>query len=584
MKRYVLMIAVALTLCAVSVGAQTDTTAFDRYSLWLGGHYTDFNDYAKKVGEYRLIDDNVFGEFRLDLLSRRGSTLFSLNGHFFDEKNILGQVNVTTGNRLAASFQYRSLVHQLGQDLLSNLAAREAINGAPGGKMLTHEILDPGADYNIHRQEVLSTFDVLLSERGNVHMVAAHRMILREGTDQSRSVSHCFSCHAESRTRQVQNTTHNLELGLQADLTEDKTIGYRFGYRQFKSDAPDAYAPYDDAKHPTAITNAGTEAEFDSRQAYEDTTLRVNALPQTEKMSHRVRFKGNLGKGRFSTALGYARTENQETDLSSDAVTGTINYSHPLGDQTRLVAKVYAARQEADDPFIDLPTYRAGRPGGAAFANLEFDYTRYSVIDRTHARATAEVIHRLNPRWTVSVLGGYEMIDRDDYPVADDGLQTKRFIGQIGARFRKGLNYSSRMKYRFEKTSDPFVSGRGLFEYPGVDSLARDWNGTGATFGFIFYHDREDLRYQAITTEPTDFHQFEWNSNWQATPKVGLSIGVRGFYDKNSDLDSLDVSHFSFIPNLNVNLTPSDKLAATVGYTYNHYKSRGPVSVALFDG
>ena len=188
MKRMVCMIAVALALGAVSAGAQTDAADFDRYSLWMGGHYTDFNDYAKKVGEYRLVEDDVFGEFRFDMLSRRGSTLFSLNGHFFNEKNIDGKLNVTTGNRLRASVQYRSFVHQLGQDLLSNLAVREAVNGAPGGKMLTHEILDPEADYRIHRQELLSTFDLLLSQRGNVHMVASHRMILREGTDQSCSV------------------------------------------------------------------------------------------------------------------------------------------------------------------------------------------------------------------------------------------------------------------------------------------------------------------------------------------------------------------------------------------------------------
>jgi len=41
------------------------------------------------------------------------------------------------------------------------------------------------------------------------------------------------------------------------------------------------------------------------------------------------------------------------------------------------------------------------------------------------------------------------------------------------------------------------------------------------------------------------------------------------------------VSRFAIAPNLNVIRTPDDRFSATIGYTFNHYRSTGPVSVAL---
>jgi len=113
-----------------------------------------------------------------------------------------------------------------------------------------------------------------------------------------------------------------------------------------------------------------------------------------------------------------------------------------------------------------------------------------------------------------------------------------------------------------------------------ADSSVRDIPG----FKFFFYHEREDLRYQTITTEPTIKHDFNWVSNWRPINNVSVSVGARGSYDKNNDLDSLDVEHFAVQPNLAISLTPDPKVAITGGYTFQHNKSRGPVAIALFDG
>jgi hypothetical protein len=265
-------------------------------------------------------------------------------------------------------------------------------------------------------------------------------------------------------------------------------------------------------------------------------------------------------------------------ELRATAWSGALNYSVPLSPKMRLVAKVSGVRQKADDPLIDLATYRAGRTG----VTQSFDYTRYSSLDRTVTRASAELITRMNPKATVSLLAGYERTDRDDYPVVDDGIVSSKLIGQARVRYNKGPKYAVSLKYRFENTSDPCSSGRGLFESPGRQNqeLWRQLPG----FAFIFYYQREDLRYQAITTAPTMAHSVDWSSTYRPDAKTTLNLGVKGSIDKNGDLDSIDVKHFLVQPNLAVTYTPDARWSVTAGYTYDYSKSRGPVSVALFDG
>ncbi len=579
MKKLITLTAVCLSMILVgsAVALAEDDYATTEYSFWLGGHYTDFEDYSKKVGEYMINEDQAYPEWRLDLLSTSAGKLMSLKAHYFDDQNINANLKLIVGDRMSLRSQYRSLTHQTGQDLLTNLAAKEAT----GGKFLTNQLKDPNANYYSNRHEILNEFNVQLSKKNNVRFLVAHRSIIEKGHEQQTSTNHCWGCHVVGQTAEVDDRTHQVTAGIQGDVAEDFLAGYEFGYRRFESRGDPTYRYYDTASHPVFVDSVPLQDEFGSRLIYDDTTARVGYLPETEKMSHKVRFKGNVGKGRLASSFGFARTENKTTEWKTDAFSGAINYATLLGPKTRLLAKASGVRMTSDEELLDLPLFRAGRPGpDGTGANVDFDTTLYSSIDRLDARISAEVIHRLTNQWTIAALGGFERIDRDDYPVVGDGLATSRFIGQVKARYRKGLTYSSRVKFRYEKTTDPFVSSKGLFEYDGSDSLAPVAPG----FSFILYHQREDLRYQTITTEPTDRMEFEWNSNWRPDSKLGLNVGVRGSYDKNNDLDSLDVEHFTLVPNLNVNLMPTPQFVVTAGYTFNHHKSRGPVAVALFDG
>ena len=560
-----------LFLLPLALVAQDDGGARYNYSLWLGGHYTSFNDNPKKVGEYNLGEDEALPELQFKMDAVKANRRFSADLHYFDHKNVNAVLKGVVGDRVKANIRYRSLLHQKAQDMLVDMETREWLGTSPGGKMITHEIDDPTADFNIHRNEVEADLEVLLSKKGNLRLLAAHRTIIENGSEQKIASNHCFSCHLQSKSVDVDKRTYQVQAGLEAN--NDKVDGgYIFGYYKFHSKEPDPYAYFDPARHPV---NGSAGEEFGSRVIYDDEILPFSVYPETEKISHKARFGAQLGKGRLSTSVSYTNSKNKRSDLSSDAVSGAAKYRVPLSPRTRLTAQVAAVKLSADDPEIDLPLWRGGRPG----TPVDFDYTRYSSLDRLDLRGSAEVTTRLSPRTTLAVLGGFESIKRDDYPTTDDGLTTTRMIGQAKLRYRNGLQFSTKLKYRVELTSDPFTSGRGLFERRGREELE-----INVPPGFAFYYQREDLRYQQITSLPTQKHIFDWSANYRPSNKTLVNFGVKGSYDKNGDLDSLDVKHLSFQPNVALTLTPDTRWLVVGGATYSHYESRGPVTVAMFDG
>ena len=570
-----------LLFFVASLAVAQEGETVNRRTLWLGSHYTDFNDYNKKVGEYRLFSDDIFPEIKFSQFSINGSSLFKLEGHYFDYENADGNLTAIVGNRFKLESRYQSLTKQRGQDLLENMETREWLSTKPGGKIITHELTDPGADYSTHRQAITNRVNLLVSEKNNVRLIAAHRFIRESGEQQKIASNHCFSCHLSSSAAEVDKRTHQIEAGLEGRVNK-YDVGYLFGYRKFKSQAPDAYAYFDKAQHPV---NGSAATEFGSRLIFSDVTLPVGSLPETEKMSHKAKFKGDLGKGRFAAAITYSKAENKKVNyvgvrLKSEAYGGNLNYTMPLSLKARLIAKLSGNRIKNDDPFIDLPTWRDNLTWGVSGPEKDFDYVRYSSLDRKEIDGSAEVVTRVNPKTTVSILAGYDYTLRYNYPEFEADYTTKKMIGQFKLKYREGLKYTLSGKYRFEKTSDPFTSGRGLFEARGREALQIPHPG----FRFVFYYEREALRYQDITTVPTDYHEFEFQSTLRPSNKANIMLGFKTIYDKNGDLDSLDVKSLSVQPNLNVTLTPNENWSMAGGYTFNYSKSRGPVTIALFDG
>lgn len=574
------MIVVLSLLLSLMVSFAISQDIEERYSLWVGSHYTDFDEYAKKIGEFRRnVDKEGYPEFKADYYSRSGSSISTAYGHFFDRENINAAFSSKSGDRFKVDAGFRSLSKQAGNDLLENINAREWLGTKPGGKTMTHTSYDEAVGYATQRSEFKANMEVLLNRKNNIRMMVAHRLINETGNEQKIGSNHCFSCHLTSQEVKVDRRTQSLKAGLDATVAEHN-VGYQFGYRKFQSKGEGAGMYYDDARHPV---KGSSGAEFGSRLNYEDAALPFQVYPETEKMSHKLRSKGTLGKVRYAAALTYSQTTNQEieflgVDLESKALSGNLNVTMPVNNRVRVIARTGLVKLENDDPFIDLPTYRDYPT--AMGPQTSFDYVRKSSLDRTNFDGSLEFLARVNPKLTVSVLGGYDYVNREDYPIVGEDNTTSKMIGQLKIKYREGLKFSFRGKYRYEKINDPFVSAIGLFERRGREELAIPSTG----FRFVFYFQREGLKYQDITTEPTQVHNADVSATFNPTNKASLMLGMKAMFDKNSDLDSLDVKHSNLQPNVNLTLTPTPQWVVASGYTGSFGKSRGPIAVALFDG
>ncbi len=579
-----LFLCLASSLTASAVLAQ-ENGSDTRFSLWLGGHYNSWEDYGKKLGEFRHIYDNAYPEAKFNIFNRGADYFLNLNGHYYDNKNISADFDMKFRNRIKVDVDYLLFRRQLQTDLMDNINAREMLeNGNPGGKMLTHEDADPGFDFNYDRHRIKSEVEFLIDEKNDFRVRAAHRFWNDSGNEQRIASTHCFSCHLTSKAVEVDRTVNQFNFGLEG-RPGPIGISYDFIYSKFESNAPVPSIFYDEAKHPV---NGGSAEEFDSRVIYAGEEVVFSSYPETEKIGNKVRFSSSIGKHSMSGSAFYHRSKNNlsETEsqiiegefnnLVSDTYGGTFNFSAILNKTMRLLARTSLSRTQADDIMVELPIWREDRPG----EEVDFSFMRYSSLDRLRGDASVELIARLNPRTTLSILGGYEGIRRDDYPEKDADDATNRLIGQAKLRYRKGLKYSLGLKYRLEKTSNPFTSYRGLFEASGRE----EGLGSVGDNTFIFYYQREDLKYQNVTSLPTIEHDLELTGNLNLTNKVALNANVKLRLDKNNDLDSLEVEHTFFQPALGFNLMPNMQWVFSGGMRYQYLKSRGPVTVAMFDG
>ncbi|MFH2037272.1 MAG: GSU2204 family outer membrane beta-barrel protein, partial [Candidatus Zixiibacteriota bacterium] len=134
-----------LILGIINTGIAQETE--NKYSLWIGTHYSDFQDNNKKVAEYELGKNQLFPEFRFSLLSKKNDgNLFRLHGNYFDQRNYGGKLNSYMGDRINFEVEYKTSIKQSPYDSLSNMETREA----GGGKILTHELMDEGSDYKVY--------------------------------------------------------------------------------------------------------------------------------------------------------------------------------------------------------------------------------------------------------------------------------------------------------------------------------------------------------------------------------------------------------------------------------------------------
>ena len=554
-----------MTFLALTVSLAGRANAEMKASLLLGGNYSDYKDYTSKVGEFTHVRNDPYPEAAFKLRGTTDNAYIDMKAAFTDNKNGRFKADYKFKDKFSAKVNYQLFERQLQFDLLENMNAREMLeSGSPGGKMISHEALDSVTDYRYDSHSLESEFKVKISDKYGLNFVAAHKMIMQKGNEQKISTTHCFSCHLQSRSAEVDRWSNQVNVGLEANRN-NVYVDYKFSYRIFRSNADDVSFYYDGARHPV---NGGSAGEFASRLLFDDGYYTDDIYPRTQKFSNKFKFKTGNEKRVLSGTFNYSKTTNDAVeDLDIVVVGGTLNYKMLVNPKTWLFANGALSKTISNDIRYDIPTWREGGTGG----DLDiFDYYRASSLDRLYGRGDVQGIMKLNPDTKVSLLLGYEHTRRYDYPGISSETASNKYYGEGWIRYRNGLKSSFFAKYHLELTDDPFMDYRGLFEAVGRGVLTAE-NGAPN----VYYYQREDLKYQNVTTLPTIEHEFELSGTYSFNSKISMSGSLKLSMDKNNDLDNVEIEHSSMRPNLGISFIPNPKWSFTGGYTYMYDKSRG---------
>ncbi len=577
---------VVVVVASSSLVAQ-ESPAIYHWSLWLGSHYTGLDEFTEKVGEFNRGEKEAMPEVGFTLNGVKGFNSFNLKGHFYDPEEVDFLARARVDNRLKFSARYRSMTHRRGTDLMENLMVRESGDRdgiSKGGKMITHEDLNPDAEYGYTRHQVETNIEFTPRSAEWLKLSAAHRTIMEKGDDQLLTSMHCSSCHVQSVAVERDRISHEVAIGAAAEK-ENYAVGYQFGYRTFSSGAETVEIQYDSASHPV---NGGSGDEFASRESYEGEDVLVGLIPDVKKMAHRLNGRVNVGGGILLARASTMTAENDYNGLKTTVYSGAVKYSKRVSPQVTINGLAKGTDRKSDETPIDLPLWRDGRGGGGQ----DFDYTRYSTLTGRTFDGEAELKYRPNAKTHLAFLIGYESEQHEDFPYFGAKEKMNRIVGQLKASHRPSSQVNARLKYRMEKTDNPFTNYDGLLEENGHDVLV-----VNPTTGFAYYYQREDLMTGDITNQPTMGHYFDLGINLRPSPTFSAQLSAKVTMEKNDELGPeeseleiwrmqhhFDYERTAYQPSISATLVPQPEWNFFGSFSYLFDEANGPVTVAMMDG
>ncbi len=545
------------------------------WGLYFGAHYTGSADYYQKAGEYYRTNFVTKPEFGLNYIGTRNDKILKVKAIYYDDKRIKFNADAVGGDIWSAHLGYRSFYHQLGHDLLENMTVREVVDtsNTPGGKMITHKDLNPGAEYGFARHEISSDVSAKILNKDNfaVRLYAAHKSFIEKGEHQIIASMHCSSCHLQSETADIDLYSHNIKGGIEGKVGKS-TIAYEFGYRETESRAGETDILYDVAQHPVT---GGAIDEFESRMLFDGESVPYGKISKTDKYSQTIKGHTELPFGDLAGSFTHSKAENKDVGIAAKSNGGVLKFYSNLSKTLRFIGKSSLNRIRNDPYFVDLPPWREGRTGGGQ----DFDYTRYSNLTRTVFKGSGDFIYRPSLRYRIALSAGYQSDKRDDYPSYNQEYNTQTIFAEANFHYKPSSRFSSRLKLHIEKINNPFMAVGGLLEkrMNGVASPLPDNS-------LVYYFQRDDYRYGDITKLPALSQLADISIRYIPSNKLSLVAGVKVSFDKNNDMGTIDFERTALEPNLSATLALNPKWSFYASATQMYEKLNGPLAVALMDG
>jgi len=573
----------AFTFLAWAEGDEKDEKSEFNVKIEPGVHYTDYSSSAGKVGEYEFLEKGGAGahaDFSATGMDK--DVYLDLHGSYYEDNDYMYDLEADLRRIIMEDFSYSRFEHRLDHDPLENLSARsgdKVVGGAAdeypqnrGGPKVSHEDLNVGKDYMIHRSELKSDTTLNLPFLPGAKLHFNYRREAREGQRQALTISHCGSCHVTSRGRDINEETRDYKTGASMKFGW-LSLAYSYFHRDFQENGATPTNAYDDAKHPDGVN----PVDFDPRVQYENATLAYNLVPDSQKDSHLVKVMAKLPQNTtFFGSYIHSKVENgnnnsnvptnDSREMDSDTVTARLT-NNSLFPGLNLGLKFRYLSLDNDDVNIDLDS--EGWPSG-----FNPDFTRKSAMSRDETTIGLDSSYRLTKKTSLKFGYEWDQIDRDNYEVGAGGeTKTEKNTVKLGVDSRLHRKLKAKIGYKWQDIDNPFNN---------LKAACEPKNDTPIDPTHVYYSDRQETRTATLSNQPTDVNEITADLIWSVRPGLSLTANYR-WLDKEND-ETSDWQQESHMPSLNLRYAPTAKLSFNLSYIYDWTRTETLACIPVFDG
>jgi len=535
----------------------------------IGVHGSSVNHDGTKAAEYDEATTHAEGSLKFRWLKTSDDVKIKWEGEVESHNDMNFKLTINKGAWFKSTTTYNKFFHRLGHDKLANLEGRESVNPAinkPGGKFVSHVDYAPDVEYYTVYENFRQVFDFNMDNDGIFqHVQVGLNALSRKGYHQVNSLSHCDACHVQSKAAKTDEITY--DLWVKADAKIGKTdISYKATYSKFENDADVSRFYYDLPRHPIKGTMV---EEFGSRTLFGGEVLPANYNNDNEMFENELSIERVITpKDTIYAKLLYSTQKNKALDLKLDTAAGSFRYTRKFSKDFRFDAYFSYYTLDNDDYYVQLPDWRAGRPGGGQ----PMSFMRMSAYNRDVSYFKLRGIYKIDANQRLTFTYRYQQIDRDNLIVNFENNSTETTKSLFKVRYDGRFDgVKTFFEVSYEDIDHPFEAYRGIYENP-----YENHDGT------LWYYLRE--RVGEATSLPNEDFNVKVSFTVDVTGNSSLNVYANYRNGENNELNTYKMdlkaknAGFDYFVQLN------NTTVLTLGYDYSNGSQTTLFAVPIMDG
>ena len=536
----------------------------------IGAHGSSVTHDGTRAAEYDEATSHAEGSLKFRWVKTDGDVKIKWEGEVESHTDMNFKLVINSGTWFKSTTTYNKFFHRLGHDKLANLEGRESvdpINNKPGGKFVFHDDYEPDMEYYTVYEKFSQVFDFNLDNDSPFkHVQVGFNSISRKGYHQINGLSHCDTCHVNSKAGRTNEI--NYDLWVKADAKIGNTnISYKGLYSKFNNRADETSFYYDLPRHP--VKGVAVE-ELGSRALFGGERMPVDFNNDNEMFENSLSIESVITpQDTIYAKLLYSTQKNKALDLQMDTKAGSFRYTRKFSRDFRFDAYFSYYTIDNDDYYVELPDWRAGRPGGGQ----PMSFLRQSAYNRDVSYIKLRGIYKFSNNQRLTLTYRYEQIDRDNVIVNYEDNSTETTKNLFKLRYDGRFDGTKAFfEISYEDIDHPFENYNGIYE----NSYHNYSNGT------LWYFIRE--RVGEATSLPNEDFRIKGSFTVDLTDDSSLNIYASYRDGENDELNTYKMDLKSKNAGLDYFVQLNDTTVVTIGYDYSNGSQTTLYAVPIMDG